>query len=52
MPSQMTELAGLGGFEKIISNPYVWINLTKRVRRYHLTGFPYFILYFKKIATL
>ena len=34
------------GFSKISSNPEAWFNLTLRVRRFRLTNFPYFILFF------
>ncbi len=34
------------GFAKIIDSPYTWFNLTKKVKRYRLNGFPYLILFF------
>ena len=33
------------GFAKIIASPYAWFNLTKKVKRYKLQGFPYMILF-------
>ncbi len=34
------------GFAKIAGSPYTWFNLTKKVKRYRLNGFPYLILFF------
>jgi toxin ParE1/3/4 len=36
------------GFAKIIASPNIWFNLTKRVKRYRLPGFPYLVLFFKE----
>jgi plasmid stabilization system protein ParE len=36
------------GFAKITSNPDAWFNITKRIRRYRLTDFPYLILFFRE----
>ncbi|MBA2562893.1 MAG: type II toxin-antitoxin system RelE/ParE family toxin, partial [Chitinophagaceae bacterium] len=36
------------GFDKIITSPDAWFNLTKKVKRYRLQGFPYLILFFKE----
>ncbi|HLG38930.1 MAG TPA: type II toxin-antitoxin system RelE/ParE family toxin [Chitinophagaceae bacterium] len=36
------------GFARITANPDAWFNLTKRVRRYRLSDFPYLILFFRE----
>lgn len=36
------------GFENISANPDAWFNVTKKVRRYHLSGFPYLVFFFKQ----
>ncbi len=35
-------------FSKISSNPDAWFNVTKKVKRYRLSKFPYLILFFKE----
>jgi plasmid stabilization system protein ParE len=39
------------GFENISANPDAWFNVTKKVRRYHLSGFPYLVSFLNKAKT-
>lgn len=40
------------GFAKISSNPDGWFNITKKVRRFRISDFPYIILFFKEESSI